>query len=180
MEKRENHWIDENFGKNAVAYFPFNIKNTNPIITSEIDLSPEEIFRTEECLVSVNVTDIETTVNELTITVEVQDSEGQDVIEKILGHRSDNLFTIGFSIPSDRPIGTYSITVTATDKNNGIDSKVAYLDVKNNFPEIKDYIKDDEILVNNEDDLIMLVSAIIKSETTIKLIRRLIAISHDY
>ncbi|MCK4379998.1 MAG: hypothetical protein KAW51_02600 [Candidatus Lokiarchaeota archaeon] len=130
---------DENFGKNAVAYFPFNIKNSNPIITSEIDLSPEEIFRTEECLVSVNVTDIETTVNELTITVEVQDSEGQDVIEKILGHRSDNLFTIGFSIPSDRPIGTYSITVTATDKNNGIDSKVAYLDVKNNFPEINSY-----------------------------------------
>ncbi len=130
---------DVGYGKKAAAYFPFNIKNTNPIISSEIDLSPGEILRTEECLVSVNVTDIETAANELTITVDVQDSEGQDVIEKILGHGGDNLFTIGFSITPDKPIGTYSVTITATDNDNGFDSKVAYLDVKNNFPEIISY-----------------------------------------
>ncbi len=130
---------DINYGKNAVAYFPFNIKNYNPIITSEIDLSPEEIFRTEECLVSVNVTDVETAAADLTIRVYVQDSEGQDVVEKILGHRGDNLFTIGFSIPSSRPAGTYKVTVTAVDEDNGNDSKLAYLEVKNNFPEIHSY-----------------------------------------
>ncbi len=130
---------DETLGKKAAAYFPFNVRNTNPIITSEIEFSPGEIFRTDECLVSVNVTDVETLAGELTISVKVQDSEGQDVIEKILGHKSDNLFTIGFSIPSVRPIGLYTITVTATDKDDGIDSKLAYLDVKNNFPEIHSY-----------------------------------------
>ncbi|NVM36121.1 MAG: hypothetical protein HWN81_11035, partial [Candidatus Lokiarchaeota archaeon] len=130
---------DETSGKNAAAYFPFNIKNSNPIITSEIDLSPDELFRTEEFVVSVNVTDLETAADELTITAEVQDSEGQDIDEKILGHRGDNLFTIGFSIPSNRPAGTYRVTVTAMDKNNGNDSKLAYLDVKNNFPEIHNY-----------------------------------------
>ena len=125
--------------KKAAAYFPFNVKNSNPIIISEIELSPDEVLRTEECLVSVNVTDVETAADELTITVNVQDSEGVDVVEKILGHRGDDLFTIGFSIPSDRPIGAYGITITATDNDNGIDSKLAYLDVKNNYPEINSY-----------------------------------------
>jgi len=121
------------------AYFPFNIKNSNPIITSEIDLSPDEILRTEDCVVSVNVTDIETPTDELTITVNVQDSEGEEVTEKTLGHRGDNLFTVSFTIPSNRPIGRYQITVTATDKDDGIDSKFAYLAVKNNYPEIQSF-----------------------------------------
>ncbi|MFX1297567.1 MAG: hypothetical protein ACFFD2_22295 [Promethearchaeota archaeon] len=125
--------------KKAAAYFPFYIKNYNPIITSEIELSPDEVFRTEECIVSVNVTDEKTPIDELTVTVNVQDSEGVEVVQKILGYRGDNNFSIGFSIPSDRPIGSYEVNLTVKDKDNGVDSKIAYLDVKNNFPEIHSY-----------------------------------------
>lgn len=128
-----------NRGTIRAAYFPFNIKNSNPIISSEIDLSPDEIFRTDECVVSVNVTDVETVADDLTIKVYVQDSEGEDVIEKILGHRGDNLFTIPFTIPSNRPIGRYRVNVTAMDEDEGIDWKMTDLIMKNNPPKIHSY-----------------------------------------
>ena len=126
-------------GKIVAAYFPFNIINSNPTIISEIDLSPDELFRTDECLVSINVTDIETVAENLTITVAIQDSEGRNVIEKDLSYKGDNLFSTRFIIPSNRPAGRYKVDITAMDDDNGIDSKSTFLTVKNNPPEIHSY-----------------------------------------
>ncbi len=126
-------------GKIVAAYFPFNIKNSDPIISSEIDLSPDEYFRTDDCFVSVNATDIETAAENLTITVTIQDSQGVTIIEKDLSYDGDNLFSTSFVIPSNRPAGRYKIDLTAKDEDNGIDSKTTFLTVKNNPPEIHSY-----------------------------------------
>ena len=126
-------------GKIVAAYFPFNIINSDPTITSDIDLSPDELFRTDECLVSINVTDIETVAENLTITVTIQDSEGRNVIEKNLSYKGDNLFSTTFVILPDRPAGRYKVDITAMDDDNGIDSKSTFLTVKNNPPEIHSY-----------------------------------------
>ncbi|GAH87613.1 unnamed protein product, partial [marine sediment metagenome] len=104
-----------NRGTIRAAYFPINIINSNPTIISEIDLSPDELFRTDECLVSINVTDIETVAENLTITVTIQDSEGRNVIEKDLSYKGDNLFSTTFVILPDRPAGRYKVDITAMD-----------------------------------------------------------------
>ena len=126
-------------GKIVAAYFPFNIINSNPTIISDIDLSPDELFRTDDCLVSINATDIETIADNLIITVTIQDSEGANVVEKELSYNGDNLFSTSFVIPSNRPAGKYKVDITAKDSDNGIDSKSTFLTVKNNPPEIHSY-----------------------------------------
>ncbi|MFX1501503.1 MAG: hypothetical protein ACFFDH_11125 [Promethearchaeota archaeon] len=130
---------DVNSGKKAAAYFPFYVKNTDPVIISEIDLSPQEIFRTEDFTVSVNITDLETASGDLTVAVEVLDSEGEEVISELMGYSGGDLFTSSITIPSNRPVGRYSISVTTSDGDDGRDDKTAYLNVKNNYPEIHSY-----------------------------------------
>ena len=130
---------DKNYGKKAAAYFPFNIKNSNPIITSTIELSPDEIFRTEQGTVSINVTDIETAGENLTVTLSIQDSEGINLPQDVLVYEGGNSFSEEFTIPLFRPIGRYRVIVTAMDEHGGIDSKESFLTVKNNSPEINGY-----------------------------------------
>ncbi len=150
---------DVTYGKKAAAYFPFTIKNSDPIITSNINLSSNEVFRTDECTVSINITDIETSPENLNVRLYVYDSEGNKIIDKQLNHISEDLFSDTITIPSSGPIGRYKVTVTTSDENGGNDSKETFLTVKNNSPEIHSYTinensMDQTISINYGKDLI--------------------------
>jgi len=128
-----------NRGTIKAAYFPFNVRNSNPNIISIIDLSPNEIFRTDICTISLNVTDIESAPLNLDITMYVLDAEGENVLEELIPYDSGNSYSDTFSIPANRPAGTYRINVTARDEDGGETSKIIFLTVKNNPPEIHNY-----------------------------------------
>ncbi|MFX1364264.1 MAG: hypothetical protein ACFFCE_03790 [Promethearchaeota archaeon] len=135
----EVNMTDTTLEKNAAAYFPFYVKNSNPRITSEIILSPQEIFRTEAFTILVNVTDLETANDDLTVSADVYDSKGTLVSSRELNYIGNETFTTSISISSSNPMGSYKVEVTAEDENDGSDSKLAYLEVKNNYPEIHSY-----------------------------------------
>lgn len=130
---------DKNSGKKAAAYFPFDVRNNVPIITSDIVFSPNEIYRTDPCTISLNATDVETLSKDLSITMYVQDAEGANVLEDLIRYDSGNFFSDTFNIPSNKPAGKYRINVTARDEHGGESSKVTFLTVKNNLPEIHSY-----------------------------------------
>ncbi|MFX0037384.1 MAG: hypothetical protein ACFE9I_17315 [Candidatus Hermodarchaeota archaeon] len=150
---------DITFGKKAAAYFPFTIRNSDPIITSNIDLSSDEVFRTDECTVSINTTDIETPPDKLNVKVYIYNSLGNKVIEEPLEHINESLFSDTIIIPGNGPIGKYKVTVITSDENGGTDSKDTFLTVKNNPPEIHSYTingksMDQAISINYGKDLI--------------------------
>ncbi len=130
---------DKNSEIKGTAYFPFFVKNNNPVFTSIINLSSEELFRTDECTISLNATDIETRPENLIANLYVTDSEGILLIEDTVRFRGQNLFSDTFTIPSTAPIGTYHINITLKDENGGENSKITSLIVKNNLPEIHGY-----------------------------------------
>lgn len=130
---------DKNSGIKKTAYFPFYARNNIPRFDSPINLSPEEVFRTEDFTVSFNVSDIETNAKDLKPLMHIYDAKGYEVINKIIHFDSNNLFSETFKIPADRPIGRYRINVTLIDTNEGSLSKAAYFTVKNNAPEIHSY-----------------------------------------
>jgi hypothetical protein len=69
----------------------------------------------------------------------VQDAEGENVLEELIPYVSGNSYSDTFSIPANRPTGKYRINVTARDENGGETSKITFLTVKNNPPEIHNY-----------------------------------------
>jgi len=126
-------------GTKGAAYFPFRIGNLVPIINSTIKFNPEDVFRSEECEISLNVSDSETNPEDLLVTMYIHDSEGELVLEVPIDHVSDNLFLDTFTIPWHRPVGKYNVNITVTDENGGSTSKKTILIVKNNLPEIHSY-----------------------------------------
>jgi len=128
-----------NRGSVRVAYFPFNIINSNPVITSIIDISPNEVFRTDDFVVSINASDIESASENLTTYLLIQDSQGNDVLEEPIGYRSKSRFSDTFTIPYYSPIGNYRVNVTVIDEHGGLSSKITFLTVKNNAPKIHSY-----------------------------------------
>lgn len=130
---------EKNRGKLKAAYFPINIINSNPLINSTIKFNPEDVFRSEECEISLNVSDSETNPEDLLVTMYIHDSEGELVLEVPIDHVSDNLFSDTFTIPWHRPVGKYNVNITVTDENGGSTSKKTILIVKNNLPEIHSY-----------------------------------------
>ena len=131
---------EKNRGKIKAAYFPIRIINSNPIFNSTIKFNPEDVFRSEECEISLNVSDIETNPEDLLVTMYIHDSEGELVLEEVpIDHVSDNLFSDTFTIPWHKPVGKYNVDITVTDENGGSTSKNTILNVKNNLPEIHSY-----------------------------------------
>jgi len=130
---------DKNSGIKKNAYFPFYVRNNIPSFTSPINLSPEEVFRTEDFTVSFNVTDIETKVEDLIPWMYIYDPEGNKIFDNIIDFVSNNLFSETFQISANRPIGKYRILVTLIDTNGGSLEETTYLTVKNNAPEIHSY-----------------------------------------
>ncbi|MFX1377476.1 MAG: hypothetical protein ACFFA4_00130 [Promethearchaeota archaeon] len=130
---------DKNLGRKETAYFPFYISNNKPIISSNIDLSPQEVLRTEDFTISFNATDIESKSKDLIPWMSIYDAEGNRVIQNQIAFDSDNLFSESFNIPANRPIGKYRVNVTLTDPHGASSSKITYLTVENNLPEIHSY-----------------------------------------
>jgi len=144
IEKNQFYYIqlnitDKNDGKKGTAYFPFYVRNNDPIISSNIEFSPDEIFRTEDCTISFNCTDIETLSKNLVPTMYIYDAEGALVLQNLIEFDSENSFSDTFHIPAYNPIGKYKIEVRVSDEHGGSFSKETFLTVKNNAPEIHSY-----------------------------------------
>jgi hypothetical protein len=144
FEKNEFYYIQLNMtdrlsGRRETAYFPFYVRNNRPLIISTLNLSPEEVFRTEDFTISFNVTDIESKSEDLIPWMYIYDAEGVLVIQNQIAFDSNNLFSETFNIPANRPIGKYLVNVTLNDPNGGSSSKSTYLIVENNLPEINSY-----------------------------------------
>ncbi len=124
----------------GTAYFPFKVLNSDPVIDgSSIKLSPSEVFRTEDCEITFNVTDIEDLSQLLDVSLTLEDPEGNFVEIITMDHISDNNFSKQFSIPAGGPTGNYKITINAEDQNGGIGSFLTFITAKNNLPEIHSY-----------------------------------------
>jgi hypothetical protein len=131
---------NKTLGQKYAAYFPFKVMNSQPFIDeSSISFSPSEVLRTEDCEISLNVTDIEDPSQDLDVNMDIEDSEGNLVATLMIDHISDNNFTKLFSIPAGRPTGKYRITINAEDQNGGSSSFLSFITVNNNFPEIHSY-----------------------------------------
>jgi hypothetical protein len=112
---------------------------------SSIISSPSnETLRTEDFVISLNVTDVETNSEDLITSLYIYDSEGELIIEDAaITYRGQNLFSETYSIPSTAPIGIYQANITVRDTNGGEYSKIAPLTVQNNLPEIHSYTIND-------------------------------------
>lgn len=130
---------ESNRGKIKAAYFPISIINSNPIFNSTIKFNPEDVFRSEECAISLNASDIETDPEDLIVTMYIYDSEGDLVLEAPIDHVINNSFSDTFTIPWHKPVGKYNVEITVRDENGGSTLKETILNVKNNLPEIHGY-----------------------------------------
>ena len=131
---------NKTLGQKAAAYFPFKVLNSDPTIDeSSITFSLSEIFRTEECEISFNVTDIEDPSQDLDVSMTLEDPEGDFVATIIIDYNTGNNFSKLFSIPAGSPTGKYRITINAEDQNGGVSSFLTFITAKNNFPEIHSY-----------------------------------------
>jgi len=128
---------DTDFGIKGAAYYPFKVLNTNPIIDElSITFSPEELYRNEDCEITLNVTDTEDLPENLDVSMSIEDPQGNFLSTISLDHDTNITFSGEFSISAGRPVGKYRIDITAEDKFGGIGSYLVFLTVKNNLPEI--------------------------------------------
>ncbi|MFX1437079.1 MAG: hypothetical protein ACFFAA_07755 [Promethearchaeota archaeon] len=131
---------DKISGRKETAYYPFYVRNNKPRFISPINVSPEEVFRTEDFTISFNVTDIENKAEDLTPYMTIYDAKGAEVISNnLIDYDSNNLFSETFSIGAGRPVGKYKVNITLIDTNYDFSTKSAYFTVKNNPPEIHSY-----------------------------------------
>ena len=132
---------NKTLGQEAVAYFPFKVLNSDPNIDdTSITFSLSEVFRMEYCILSLNVTDIEDPSQELDISMDLEDPEGDFIATFTIDYNTANNFSVNFSIPAERPIGKYRITINAEDQDGGSSSFLTFLTAKNNVPEIHSYL----------------------------------------
>lgn len=146
----------------AAAYFPFKALNSLPEIdVSTIIFSPNTIKRAEDCILMLNVTDVDiyTLPENITVSMTIQSPTG--VLESPIELTNHNnwTFTTTFSIDISNPIGKYQIIIEAEDQYNGMDSYTASLYVENNAPKIHSYLvnglsMNQSVSVNYGDDLI--------------------------
>lgn len=131
---------DNNSTKVAAAYFPFEVRNSAPKILPSIEFSPAEVLRDEDCTITLNVTDIETKPENLSVTVILETPTGDLLPEEMLEYEGkNNTFTGIIRVPASSPAGKYRVNITALDLNDGKGSFNTFLTVKNNPPEIYGY-----------------------------------------
>jgi hypothetical protein len=131
---------ETDFGIKRAAYFPFKVSNTNPAIDSlSISFSPEEPFRDEECVITVNATDTEDLPENLEISISIEDPQGSFLPTITLDHDTNITFSGNFSIPAGRPAGKYRLEFTIEDTLGGTGTYSEFLTVNNNLPEIHSY-----------------------------------------
>ena len=146
----------------AATYFPFKALNSLPEIdVSTIIFSPNRIKRAEDCILTLNVTDVDvyTLPENISVSMTIQNPTGELESPIELTNNNNWTFTTTFSIDVNNPIGKYQIIIEAEDQYNGMDSYTAFLYVDNNAPEIQSYSvnglsMNQSISVNYGEDLI--------------------------
>lgn len=130
---------DNSINKSAFYRFTVLTENTAPIINStSINFNPAPLYRTKECNLTFDVTDVETATSNLDVSIHIEGPE----LERLefntndLNLTSSNTFSVNFTISADQSVGTYRVEITATDPNEASDTEIAYLKVINNPPEI--------------------------------------------
>ncbi|MFX1354350.1 MAG: hypothetical protein ACFFGP_10340, partial [Promethearchaeota archaeon] len=124
------------------AYVPFKVLNSVPqIVISSINFSKTEFKRTEECQISLNVSDLDpnakagrTNVSLILIT-----PTGQRESPIILTNNKDWTFDETFSIAANKPIGTYQAILEAKDQYTGKGKYNTTLNIINNPPKIHNF-----------------------------------------
>ncbi|MFX1412370.1 MAG: hypothetical protein ACFFA2_00900 [Promethearchaeota archaeon] len=124
------------------AYIPFKVMNSVPeIIISSVNFSKFEFKRTEECQISLNISDIDpnakagrTNVSLILIT-----PMGLRESPILLTNNKDWTFEKTFSIAADKPTGIYQALLEAKDQYSGKEKYNTTLIVVNNPPIIHDY-----------------------------------------
>ncbi|MBN1213982.1 MAG: hypothetical protein JXA99_00925 [Candidatus Lokiarchaeota archaeon] len=133
--------------KTGDIYIPFMISNYDPeILVSTLELSAGEsslnpIYRsdTDNCYISVNVTDIESSWIYLNVSVVVYKPDGL-ILEEISLVGDENNFTAEFHIGIGNPIGRYRFQINAEDPDGGLGEYYKEgIRVENNIPEIHSY-----------------------------------------
>lgn len=126
----------------AATYIPFKVLNSVPrIIESSVDFSHDLLKREEDCQINLNVTDSDplTTPENLTVTLKITNSEGEELPPLILDNNGDWTFNGSFKIAKDQPLGIYQVQLEVDDKYEGDGVYHRTLTIENNFPEIHNY-----------------------------------------
>jgi hypothetical protein len=128
--------------KIAATYIPFKVNNSVPeIIESSVVFSHSTLKRVEECQVSLNVTDNDplTIPENITVTLKLINSLGEELSPIILDNNGDWTFSGTFEIAKNQPIGLYRARLEADDSYVGVGIYTKTLNITNNYPEINGY-----------------------------------------
>lgn len=144
------------------AYYPFKVLNSLPeIIESSIEFSVSQLKRDEDCILNLNVTDIDTyTLPEnVSVSLTIQDSTGIKDAPIQLTNNNDWTYTTTFSIDIDKPLGRYQMHITAEDQYGDQDNITKIIQILNNPPEIEGYYVNEfnmnqSVTINYGEDLI--------------------------
>jgi len=151
--------MSESGGPRNAEYFGFYVKNTEPIIyENTIVFNPTSIFRTENCIVRLNVSDKETPSANISVRMELYDTNRNLATSVSLDNNADGTFRGSFSVSASSPRGNYEAKFIATDLDLGTGNGQKIITVKNNPPEIDGYEindidTDERISVPYGDDL---------------------------
>ncbi len=147
-------------GRTTSEYFKFFVRNRDPLILqSSVIFNPTTVFRTQDCTVSLNVTDVEYTALNISVSMILEDPNGINFANVSLDNNLDDSFTKSFTISASRPAGIYRVRFEASDLLGDIGEFSTLLTVKNNPPkidsyEINDIDTDERISVLYGEDLV--------------------------
>ncbi|MHA1257714.1 MAG: hypothetical protein ACTSPS_19180, partial [Promethearchaeota archaeon] len=121
-------------------YFKFFVRNNDPLILqSSVSFNPTTVFRTKDCSVSLNVSDVEYMAPFINVSMILEDPNGINFANISLDNNLDDSFTKSFSISASRPAGNYRVRFEAEDPKGDIGEFSTLLTVKNNPPDIDSY-----------------------------------------
>jgi len=135
-EKTGSHRCD-------AQYFGFIVKVPLSILMEDtIALNPTSVFRTEVCTLSLNTSAkyFFLKPSYVNVTFTLKDTNSYVILNnKSLTNNNDGSFRTTFSVPYNRPAGTYSYTINTYYKGNKIEELGKIVLIKNNPPEIEGY-----------------------------------------
>ncbi|MFX0070565.1 MAG: hypothetical protein ACFFAO_05680, partial [Candidatus Hermodarchaeota archaeon] len=141
----QNYYVVVNMtdgGSNFYAdFFGFYVKNTDPVVDiNSIVFNPTSVFRAESCNVKVNASDIESDQEDLSVTLNLYNPNGDSVGIFPLSYDDDErIFTGTFTPAINYPKGDYKASFEVSDNNlpdPGIGTAETEIVVKNNPPKI--------------------------------------------
>jgi len=134
-EKVGNRW--------DATYFNFTVKVPGSILDiNTIKFNPTSMYRSESCILTLNVSakDNNLIPSYVNVTLTLKDTNSYVIINnQYLTNDKDDSFRTTFSVPSNRPAGSYSYTIKTYYKLNQIEEYTSTILVKNNPPKIEGY-----------------------------------------